>query len=309
MKLNRQSKDELRKRIVEQLKDVPEGQRVQLDKELLEDLLFEVVTIDKEKNIKVKLPIWSGEFLKKLDLSQVDFTDVSWCILDAYKGSNYRIEFEDITISDESVRDKINKIRDEGIEERLESSNGFVVGYGGTNANIDLTKSFEALHGGYIEVGKCNFAGVDFSHQYLTGIQSLYFYGSSLSGTRLTIPSEMPLQAFKSFFDGIDLSSRTIDADGYLSDDTYNLSYCSLRNTGININLDTSVKGMHWDKALRNAMNEDWVGCYVNGKKVLSYEERQRNASDKREEYEQMKDGIFDSVLGSIEEQVNHMKR
>lgn len=45
---------------------------------MLEDLLFEIITLNKEKGIKIKLPIWSGDFLKKIDLSEIDFTDVSW---------------------------------------------------------------------------------------------------------------------------------------------------------------------------------------------------------------------------------------
>ena len=65
MKLSNKSKDELREKIAEQLKEVPKGQRVQLDKDLLEDLLFEIITLNKEKGIKIKLPIWSGDFLKK----------------------------------------------------------------------------------------------------------------------------------------------------------------------------------------------------------------------------------------------------
>ncbi len=305
MQLNKQSKNELRKRIVEQLKEVPKGQKIKLDKELLEYLLFEVITLDKTTDTKVKLPIWSGEFLKKIDLSQVDFTNVSWCILD-YKESDYKIDFDDITISDKSVYDTIDIVRSEKIEECSKSMS--VVDYSGTNANIDLTKSFEAIHGDFIEIRECDFTGVDFSHQDLTGIKQLYINDSSLGETGLRIPSEMPVQAYKSSFDGIDLSTRTINAKDYFFEDTYALSYCSLRNTGINISLDTSVKDMDWDEALQNAMSDDWVGCYVNGKKVLSYEEKQKNASEKKEEYEQMKNEIFDSILKSIEEQVNHMK-
>lgn len=45
-------------------------------------LLFDTYTCNKEKEIKIKLPVWSGEFLQKLDLSQVDFEDVFWCFME-----------------------------------------------------------------------------------------------------------------------------------------------------------------------------------------------------------------------------------
>lgn len=45
MKLNKQGKDELRKKIEEQLQSVPDGQRVHIDKELLEELIFEYFDI------------------------------------------------------------------------------------------------------------------------------------------------------------------------------------------------------------------------------------------------------------------------
>ena len=122
MQLNKQSKNELRKRIVEQLKEVPKGQKIKLDKELLEYLLFEVITLDKTTDTKVKLPIWSGEFLKKIDLSQVDFTNVSWCILD-YKESDYKIDFDDITISDKNIYDTIDIVRSEKKEEYEQMKN------------------------------------------------------------------------------------------------------------------------------------------------------------------------------------------
>lgn len=53
MKLNKQAKNELRTEIIKQLKKIPNNKKINLDK----DLLFEVITLDKEKNIKIKLPV------------------------------------------------------------------------------------------------------------------------------------------------------------------------------------------------------------------------------------------------------------
>ena len=309
MKLSRQSKDELRKKIVEQLKEVPEGQRVQLDKELLEDLLFEVVTLDKEKGIKVKLPVWSGEFLKKIDLSQVDFTDVSWNILasDIESLSIYYLECYGIKL-DKIVISTLKKIKEDN-DNRLLSSNGYVVSYVGTNAKIDLSKSFEAIHGKELGIYSCDFTGLDFSQQDLTDIKSIFVYYSSLKKTNLPI-GNIPFEAFGSDLSGIDLSTIEIDAQNYLSDNFSNLAACNLTGCGVQIRLHADdIKDGEEKDDLIQAMNVNWVGCYVNGKRVLSNEEKQAIATEKREKYGKMKDGIFSSTLGSVEEQVSHMKR
>ena len=54
MKLSNKDKNKLREMIVTNLVDVPDGERIQLDKGLLEDLLFEVVTVNKEKGINAR---------------------------------------------------------------------------------------------------------------------------------------------------------------------------------------------------------------------------------------------------------------
>lgn len=315
MKLSNQGKNELRNHIVEQLKKVPNGQRVKLEKDLLEDLLFEVVTIDKEKEIKLKLPIWSGDFLKKIDLSEVDFSDVSWYTLSSDIERGYWIEPDVMTIPD-AVYDKIDKIRAEKIKNGFKLSNGYAVAYDGTNANIDLTKSFEAKYTNNIELTECNFEGLDFSHQDLTEINVLSLYNTNISKTKLSIPSKMSLRAVDSEFEGIDLSAREIDAIIYFGDffakDVKNdiFDNCNLRDTGIHINLNPDdFKDGRFKEKLQDAMDYDWVGCYVNGKKVLSGDEKQEIAASKYDEYEKMKAEIFNSVTDTIEEQINHMKK
>ena len=311
MKLSNQGKNELRNHIVEQLKKVPNGQRVKLEKDLLEDLLFEVVTIDKEKEIKLKLPIWSGDFLKKIDLSEVNFSDVSWYTLSTDIERGYWLEPDVMTISD-AIYDKIDKIRAEKIKNGFQLSNGYAVAYDGTNANIDLTKSFEAKYTNNIELLECNFEGLDFSHQDLTGINVLGLYDTNISKTKLSIPSKIVLHTLNSEFEGIDLSTRETDAISYFGDDINNnvFSNCNLRDTGIRINLNPDdFKDSRFKEKLQDAMEYNWVGCYVNGKKVLSSDEKQEIADSKYDEYEKMKADIFNSVTDSIEEQINHMKK
>ena len=312
MKLNKQSKDELRKKIIEQLKEVPIGQMVQIDKETLEELLFETITVDKEKGIQVKLPVWSGEFLRKIDLSQIDFTNVSWAMLgvdDLYIDDVMVMDFEGYGIElDEQTISLIKRIQKDN-EERFELANGHAVSYYRTNARIDLSKSFEAIHGNEISIRGCDFAGLDFSQQDLSNIKSIFVHSSNLYGTKLPV-GNIHLAAWGSDFNGIDLSTKRIDALQYMLGEYDDLAACDLTNCGVQITLNAEAfRDGKFTEELQQAMNEDWAGCYVNGKRVLSYEEKQANATEKREEYEKMKDEIFSSTLGNIEEQVNHMKR
>ena len=50
-------------------------------------------------------------------------------------------------------------------------------------------------------------------------------------------------------------------------------------------------------------------GCYINGKKVLSLEERQAIAQQKKAEYEKMKEDLIASTTSSIEQQVSGFGR
>ena len=68
----------------------------------------------------------------------------------------------------------------------------------------------------------------------------------------------------------------------------------------------------HLKKELKEAIKENFVGCYVNGKIILSQEEKEENAKNaktRRQEYEEMKNETFSSILGNIEKQVRSMKR
>lgn len=299
MKLSIKSKDELRKFIEERIIDIPENQKLQLDKKILEDLLFETITIDKEKEIILKLPVWSGEFLKKIDLSQVDFTNVSWAILNSDPDNICSMKIEGITVDDRAY-ECIRKIRNSIIEKK----NGlqYITVYSGTNANIDLTKSYEALHRGGIDVRSCDFSESDFSKIDLSN-KSIYLDAVNISRTNLQIPDNAELLAYSSNFEGIDLSSRIISAFLYfLNDASFSLPYCILRNTGTNITLNPE-HFKEWDlkEELNKAMNEDWVGCYVNEKRVLSKEEKEKNAQEQKMRYEEIVNGVFNYINKEIE--------
>jgi len=137
MKLNKQGKDELRAQIVEKLVNVPKGQRVHLDKELLEDLLFEEIVYNKETGGTVKLPIWSGDFLSKIDLSEISFENVAWdLVIDKMHDTGYDKEFDDETWK---------KFNNDSI---YSLPNGVKVNYSNTNAKIQSFKGTTEIYYG-----------------------------------------------------------------------------------------------------------------------------------------------------------------
>ena len=333
MRLGDSDKDKLRKHIVEQLEKVPDGQRVRLDKDLLEDLLFKVIMVDKEKGIELKLPIWSGYFLKKIDLSQVDFSNVSWGIIRGHFESvgDFEVYCER---NYPALLDEVNgELYEQIIEDRLLRGDYiYDINYSGTNANIDLTKSYEAKYKNCIILNSCNFQGIDFSQQDLAGVGGLRLFHTDVSETKLVVPSDLQFFAYGSKLEGLDLSTREMDAisciASYINHDNISWPYdddknnffidCDLKNTGIRINVnpdylvqseleDPTVKQVH--DRLQYAVTHKWIGCYVNGKMVRSVEEREKLKETKSDEYEQMKAEIFNSVTDSIDEQVSHMRK
>ena len=56
-------------------------------------------------------------------------------------------------------------------------------------------------------------------------------------------------------------------------------------------------------------MNEDWIGCYVNGKKLLPNEEKRKIAQEQRKRYEEIKNGVFNYISREIELQAPSTKK
>ena len=79
MKLNKESKDKLREQIEKMLEVVPKGERIKIDKEILEELLFEQEMSNRDYGeVLAKFLVWSDDFLSKLDLSEISFDNMVW---------------------------------------------------------------------------------------------------------------------------------------------------------------------------------------------------------------------------------------
>lgn len=90
----------------------PEGERIHIQKEILEQLLFGTVIMDTPTGqVLVKYIVWSGDFLSKIDLSEISFDDVLW----------------DINVEDDDNYYSENEI--------------YEINLSNTNAHIDFSKS------------------------------------------------------------------------------------------------------------------------------------------------------------------------
>jgi len=306
MKLNKQGKDELRAQIVEKLVNVPKGQRVHLDKELLEDLLFEEIVYNKETGGTVKLPIWSGDFLSKIDLSEISFENVAWdLVIDKMHDTGYDKEFDDETWK---------KFNNDSI---YSLPNGVKVNYSNTNAKIDFSKAWKGTKK-YFNIIDCDFSGVDLSNNDMSMVGCIF--NSNLANTGIIIPPELKGVSFGNVdFSGVDLSKWTIngkilflDLVGCVFDNE-----CNLSNTRINIiinpdeMIDETPQNKYFLKtAFKEMLDEGLlVGCYINGKLISSMEEKQVAAQEKRDDYEKMKEDLISKVTNSIDQQINGFSR
>ena len=310
MRLNIEDKEELRNEVEKVLLSTPGEERLFMPKEILEELLFDEVTYNSGRKQRVKLPVWSGDFLKKLDLSQIDFTNVSWALLiqddrDVY--ATFRMH------SDKNFFDKIkhhyNKPNYEGVN------------YSGTNAKIDLSKSFEALAFGEIMLIDCNFSRVDFTGVDLSKLRLIK--NCNLKNAKIKIPAEVFAKTLivpNCDLQGIDLSDCTLDLYELCSHGG-NFEKINFKDTGLKIILDKryndliyppnepNTSYMIWKTRLRKSIKyKKFEGCYINGILIKSNEQRQETIEEKKKEYEDYKNSKFGSVISDLKEQQRKIK-
>lgn len=341
MTLNPQGLNELRKKIEEQLVNVLDGQRIHLDKELLDDLIF---FKGKNKEGKViKVPIWTGQFLRKIDLSEISFENVLF-----QSGKKHRGDLNEI-MDAEDVSKFIKKGDDSYPQYFAPFVNGDIIDLSYTNANIDFSK----IYGTTIE--GCNFEGLDFSNANGPFIEQIYY--SNFTNTNISIDfNHENLYLMCSNFSNNDFSHITVDANffNYEEVDEFRFNGANFSNTGLNINYtnpqippifyeelakekeaeelyqngsiseDEYIERMRkhreitlqylndaiYKLALGEAIKDGYLnGCYINGKKVHSLEEKQAIAQEKQAEYEKIKEDLISITTNSIEQQTSGFGR
>lgn len=297
MKLNKQGRDELRKFVEKELQNKKVEERIKLDKNILECLLFEKVIYRKNPQCFLKLPIWSGSFLQKLDLSAISFDDVSWTLMAG--GEKSAISSK---IFDPECWEYFLHNFNFGSNNRVEYQN--------TNAKIDFNKSFESKVGLGVLIFYCNFSGTSLKEVDTSHFQ--YIQGCSFSNTGLVISESLKKEKSSIFhysdLSGLDLGNIIIKAIDIASNGGPLIGMgCNLSNTRISILLQSEdfKDKVHQNNFRTILASGDLNGCYINGKRVLSSEEKTARKEQVLKQYEDYKSQIFDSISASIQKQLS----
>lgn len=298
IKLNLEGRNEVRTLLVERLKDSnfsPEN-RVKLDDLVdLEEILFEKIVYTRKDGKKdiIKLPVWFGSFLSKIDLSQVSFEDVSWSMLRPKSAKAYLL---------------LDAENEEELEERFfYLQPGGKINYENTNAVIYFSKSWEAKHTSNhtICIRNC-----DFSCTSLRNNRSRYAYNaynSDFSFTEIDFPFNQDHRFVNCNLEELDFHNRIIKPDELF---TY-FKECNLKNTDINILIDDP-------KSLNNELRKYIIeqidsqflnGCYINKKRIYGPSALFCKKDEVQKKYLKEKRQFLSDISQLIDDQSNQLSR
>lgn len=220
-RLSKESRNRIRMIIIEQLKEVPEGERIKLDIKLLDNLIF-FKYYDKEIEQQIKIPIWTGDFLRKLDLSELSFENANLDVSEYDKEKKeYYNEGAISHIDKKSINEYIEEYMECNDEKIIEGK--YTLDFSYTNIKID----FENL---YINcISNCNLEGVDLSHIVKT---KMGIYSCNLQKTNIKLNKDVVV--FTCDLENNDFTNTTIDARNIMNPDE-EIYCCNLKNTGLNI--------------------------------------------------------------------------
>ena len=240
---------ELRKIVAEKLMRVPDGKRIKIEKDILEQLLFDVVlvhrndyfykTLESYKDEGIKTVAWSGPFLSKVDLSEIDFDYVLW----GYFGT-----------ADE-------KFFYPGYKEDK------IIDLSNTNAKIDFSLSARIIYDSYNAIMNCNFEGVDLSNNTLN--LSDVLLNSNFKNTNIKVESNGLMGVCENCnFDSCNFTNVNVNEYAFGNDAEGFGTFTNLKNTGLKIN--TSDEPTEDEKECIEIMKISMSlgnldGCYLNG--------------------------------------------
>ena len=261
---------ELRNQLQELLETVPDGERVSIPNQCnLDKLLFDTYVLDEKKGIVVKFPVWTGPFLSKLDLSNVNFENVTWSIND---DSYYKREIEElIDIIEVSDRDS----EDYEFEDNVSRDNGEieVKDFSNTNANIDFKKSFEYKVFNFVYIQGINFENVDLSNNVLS-MTDVIIQNSNLANTNINLNNLKSLEVEYSNLENVDLSRYFVEL---YDDEIFGLGSNIHRNI-----YDKFDNEYYADFYFGLDPDVDFMPCYRNTRLQIKYDEKMEEVYDSK---------------------------
>ena len=275
MKLNLAGRRELRKHYETLLNEV-NGFRIKIEKELLETLLFEY-SYDEYHKIMRKLPVWSGKFLQKIDLSEISFEDVSWSTLDYI---------------DEKYPDN----------EKFHLEEGKLIDYSNTNAHINFCESYDFKVSKYISIINCDFSGVDLSNNEL-GENIDTIDNCNLSNTNIIVSKDFAIECiFNTNLTGINLSSiGEIYPHNFV--DGGHFQGCILTDTGVHFEIE-NLDSADFEGFAEFVKSGVVSGCYLGDKLINGKEYQEENHKNVLANYDVMRKMMLDNASQSVSNQI-----
>jgi uncharacterized protein YjbI with pentapeptide repeats len=278
MKLNKDGKIELRKRVEAKLNDIDFNPKKRIkieDPERLDELLFDYKK-DEKGNV-YKVIGFCSHNLCKLDLSKITCENLSFNNEDTY-----------VNLDD-------------------------------TNMPIDFSLTYEYKKDEKLIIRHTSFKNVDLSNndfdlEKLSSTNSAVIEHCDLSNTKISIYGEEYIEfndcdLSNNIFINLDCDSIELDDDNGLKLVEYfgNLVFkeCNMSNTGAKISVDTVMDQDVKDR-FREYLKKGYLdGCYLNGKEVLTIEERISKAIELDAEYKKYKANRINETLDLIDAQLS----
>lgn len=292
MRLNEEGKKDVRLHMEQHLSKISLenlNDRIKFGEDLIETLMFSIEknpqTGEKEKRIR-----WSGEFLRKIDLSEVSFDGVQWASQDQeidLSGTNAVIDFSKAIKSYGIVC--VQNVNFNGVDlsnshtELISQSTN--VDYRNTNAKFDLNADEFGFN-------NCNLDNLD-----LNGIvvdSDCFEYGSKKSlcgssfkntGIKIKLPKEQIIK---------DKEQKTENANAIISADNKRV-----KETGKHLSSE-EIKKVTVITRTENIANliktSKLDGCYVNETLICTQEQKELNKQQLLDEYKRFKDSVINKI-------------
>lgn len=250
MILNEQSKNELRQQILKSLEKLPKGKKLELPLDLLDDLIF--LKIKDKKGVTVKFPIWTGDFLRKIDLSNLSFENVFFThILSNDLGQFNLGDLSKFEFIDGELKIPIcNMCYDYEID--------YFIDFSYTNINIDFSKLYSS------KITRTNFEGVNLSSSNFESLIGGSLEYCNFSNTKINnLPNTDNI--FDCNFSLNNLRSVEFDLTTCLNKKKPNIFRC----TGANLKCDLKLLNFVTEDLDFNIYRNIYKGffdeCFVNG--------------------------------------------
>ena len=277
MKLKKETIKELREKLENKLSKVHLEKRISISPKILEQLLFET---RKTKDGKLaKFIVWSGPFLKNIDLSKVSFYSVAW-------GMSYPDEFVE--------------------EKEVKRTSHDIIDLSFTNANIYFSNSFDVLIGKELEIKFVNLGGVDLSNSNFEKVKSGEYCNFSTTNLKFKDITNAK-NYFMCDFSFNNFSNIKMDSSCLHSsfEKTTFLS-CNFKNTELEIihnePANPVVSLCSLQSSLVNGIQEGRLdGCYVNGVRILSKEEQEELKQHLIKQYKKFEENIIQEIEEELE--------